>query len=73
MLEKPLSNSTIVPGLKIYINDFPIPKALAALMGQALLVNRSTQVMLFAVYFTKTSSRKNVSPKPLWLFFKRRL
>jgi hypothetical protein len=53
MLKKSLSSSAIAPGLKIYINDFPIPKALAALMGQALLVNRSTQVMLFAVYFYK--------------------
>jgi hypothetical protein len=37
--------------LKIHINNLTIPKALAALMGQALLVNCSPQIMLLTIYF----------------------
>jgi hypothetical protein len=50
-LEKPLSSSAITLRLKIHINNLTIPKALAALMGQALLVNCSPQILLLTIYF----------------------
>jgi hypothetical protein len=49
LLEKPLSSSAITLRLKIHINKLTIPKALTSFMGQALLVNRSPQVMLFTI------------------------
>ncbi len=47
--EEPLSSSPIALGLQIDIDHFAIPKALAALTGQALLVHRSPKIMLLAI------------------------
>jgi len=54
--------------LKIYINDFTIPKAIALPMGQALLVDSPPEAMLFPLdligpaHRQKASSMKKVSP-----------
>ena len=49
--EESLSGSAIPLGLEKYINHFTIPKALAALMGQALLVDGCPQIVLFSINF----------------------
>ena len=44
-----LCGRTISSFLEKHINNFTIPKALASLMGQAFLINRSPEVMLFTI------------------------
>jgi hypothetical protein len=49
--EEAFCGSSISLGLQKHIDHFTIPKALATLMGQALLIHGSPQIMLFTIYF----------------------
>ncbi|MFT7176233.1 MAG: hypothetical protein ACJAUG_002238 [Halioglobus sp.] len=50
-LGKGLRSGSISSGLQIHIDHLTIPKVLATLMGQALLVNCPPEIMLLAVDF----------------------